>query len=62
MAEHNIKCPHCGDSYYQYLHSTSTLMGWTPIYKDGVQVNKNPNKITKHFRCLNCGNNFSHTI
>lgn len=62
MAEHNIKCPHCRDSYYQYLYSTSTLMGWSPIYKDGVLINKNPNKTTEHFRCLNCGNNFSHTI
>ena len=30
------KCPHCGESYYSVLYSTSTCLHYTPVYKDGV--------------------------
>lgn len=53
-----IKCPLCGESHYQYLYSTSTCLHWTPVYKDGVLVNENPNKTTNHYHCLNCNRSF----
>ena len=55
-----VKCPHCGESYYQYLYSTSTCLHWTPVYKDGVLINKNPNKTNNHCHCLNCDKDFSY--
>lgn len=61
MQNHNVKCPHCGENYYQYLYSTSTCLYYTPVYKDGVCISKNPNKTTNHYRCLNCGKDFSYT-
>lgn len=54
------KCPHCGYSYYQHLYSTSTLVNYVPVYKDGVLINNNPNKTTNYCRCLNCGKDFSY--
>jgi hypothetical protein len=53
-------CPHCGDSYYQELYSTTTAIAWTPIYKNGVLQNSNPNVTTTYCRCLNCGKKFDH--
>ena len=38
-----IKCPNCGESYYRENYSTTTCLGWTPIYKNGVLMNENPN-------------------
>jgi len=32
-----IRCPNCGKSYYQYHYSVTTAMGWTPIFKDGIE-------------------------
>ena len=61
MRNNNVKCPLCGESYYQHLYSTSTLMHWTPVYKDGVLINRNPNKRTDYCHCLNCGKDFLHT-
>lgn len=55
-------CPHCGASYYQEMYSTTTCMAWTPIYKDGVLMNSNPNKSTVHCHCINCGKHFSYLI
>lgn len=54
-------CPHCGKSYYREMYSTTTCMAWTPIYKDGVLMNNNPNKSTVHCQCLNCNKGFSFT-
>lgn len=54
------KCPHCGESYYSVLYSTSTCLHYTPVYKDGVLISKNPNKTTNHCKCLNCSKKFSY--
>lgn len=53
------RCPNCGESYYAELYSETTCLGWTPIYKDGVLMNSNPNKTTTHCECMNCGHRFS---
>lgn len=55
-----IKCPYCGESYYAENYTTSTLMWWTPIYKDGVLINDNPNSSTVHCTCINCHKDFSY--
>ena len=55
-----IKCPHCNESYYAERYSTSTCVGWTPIYKDGVLINENPNTTTVSCYCLNCGKDFTY--
>lgn len=56
-----VRCTHCGESYYSHKYSTSTCMHWEPVFKDGVLINKNPNKTTNHCHCLNCGKDFSYT-
>lgn len=53
-------CPHCYTSYYKELYSTSTALAWTPIYKDGVLQNRNPNVTTVHCSCMNCGQDFTY--
>lgn len=50
----NIKCPHCGESYYTELYSTSTAVYYPPIYKNGVNINPDRNTSTTHCKCLNC--------
>ena len=50
---------HCGKSHYAVHYSVSTLVGWTPIYKDGVLMNQNPNVTTTYCNCLNCGQDFT---
>ena len=57
---HSIVCPHCYVSHYQELYSTTTAIAWTPIYKNGVLQNSNPNVTTTYCRCLNCGKEFDH--
>lgn len=52
-------CPHCGKSYYRELYSMCTALAWTPVYKDGVLMNSNPNRTTTCCECLNCGKQFS---
>ena len=52
------KCPHCGESYYEEMWSTSTAVYYPPIYKDGVNINPDRNKTTTHCRCLNCNTDF----
>lgn len=54
----NIKCPHCGASYYTEKYSESTCVYYSPIWKDGVNINPDRNKITTHCKCLNCGKEF----
>lgn len=56
----NIKCPKCGESYYQELYSSSTCVYYPPIYKDGVNINPDKNTTTTHCRCIKCGENFSY--
>ena len=57
-----IKCPHCGESYYRENYTTSTLIGWSPVYRDGILINadSNPNSSTIHCTCLNCHKEFSY--
>ena len=57
---HSIVCPHCHVSHYQVLHETTTAIAWTPIYKNGVLQNKNPNVTTTYCRCLYCGEEFNY--
>lgn len=54
----NINCPNCGKSYYAEHYSTTTALGWTPVYKDGVEINGNPNVTTTYCTCCNCKHNF----
>ena len=61
MENNIVKCPHCGESYYQELYSTSTCLAWIPIYKNGKIVNKDPNTTSTHCHCLECGKDFSYT-
>ena len=56
----SIKCPHCGESYYAERYSTSTCMGFIPIYKDGVLVNKDPNTTTTYCYCIGCNKEFTY--
>lgn len=53
-----VKCPHCGKSYYTELHSESTCVYYPPIWKDGVNINPDRNKLTTHCKCLYCGKEF----
>lgn len=54
-----IKCPHCGESYYRENYSISTSVYYPPIYKDGVNINPDRNKITTNCTCMNCDKDFS---
>ena len=56
-----VVCPKCGKSHYAYLYSTTTLVGWTPIYKDGKLITKNPNVTTNYLECMECGHHFTTT-
>lgn len=53
-----MKCPNCGKSHYREVYSTSTCLGWHPEFKDGVQINKDPNTLTTHYECCECGAKF----
>ena len=55
---HNIKCPYCGESYYQELYATTTAVYYPPIYKNGVNINPDRNQSATTCRCLNCGKEF----
>lgn len=57
----NHLCPHCGESYYMENYNTSTCVYYPPIYKDGVNINPDRNKVTAHCTCMNCGKEFSFT-
>ena len=56
-----IKCPHCGESYYQEGVTTCTAMYFPPIYKNGVNINPDRNISTTHCKCLACGKFFTVT-
>ena len=53
-----MKCPKCGKSHYRELGGISTCVMWYPEYKDGKQVNNNPNTITMNYECCECGAKF----
>ena len=55
----NAKCPHCGESYYTELFSTTTALYCPPIYKNGVNINKASNTTTTHCRCMSCNKEFT---
>ena len=57
----NVRCPHCGESYYKELYSTRTSVYYPPIYKDGVNINHDRNTTTTNCHCLNCGKDFSYS-
>lgn len=54
-------CPNCGQSYYAEIHRSITCLAWQPIYKDGMLMNRNPNKTTVHCECINCHTRFNFT-
>ena len=54
-----VKCPHCGESYYTELYSTSTAVYYPPIYKDGVNINPDMNESITYCKCLNCHKEFT---
>lgn len=56
-----IKCPNCGESYYTEHYSTTTAIGWSAVYKDGVLQNNNPNISTSYCTCCKCGHDFYYT-
>lgn len=56
----NIKCPHCGESYYREDYSTVTCMYCPTIIKDGKVISRDNNTHTRHCHCLNCGKEFSY--
>lgn len=45
-ATSDIKCPHCGESYYTIEESLSTCVYYPPIIKDGVNINPDRNTTT----------------
>ena len=53
-----MKCPNCGKSHYLETGGTSTCVMWYPEFKDGKQINKNPNTITMNYECCECGAHF----
>ena len=55
-----IKCPKCGESYYQESYSTCTAMYCPPIWKNGININPDRNITTTNCICMVCGNNFSY--
>lgn len=57
----NVRCPNCGESYYEHLYTTSTLAYYPMTYKDGVLINENKNERVSHCHCLNCNKQFSYT-
>ena len=59
MADTMYTCPNCGSSFYREDYRTRTAVYCPPIYKDGVNINPDKNKVTIHCTCMNCGNKFS---
>lgn len=52
------KCPHCGASYFREGSSSTTTLNFTPIWKDGININQGRNTTTVECECLNCGKTF----
>ena len=53
------KCPHCGESYYTPGVSCTTAVYYPPIYKDGVNINPDRNKVTTTYNCCACGKDWT---
>lgn len=56
----NVKCPNCGESYYNHLYTTSTMAYYPTVYKDGMLINNDVNERVNYCRCMNCNTNFSY--
>ena len=54
-----IICPKCGKSHYNITYSTTTLKGWSPVFKDGKLINRDPNTTTDYVCCIECGESFA---
>ena len=52
------QCPNCGSTTVEYKYSTSTLMGYSQIIKDGEWQNCDPNWHTSHYTCCKCHHRF----
>lgn len=51
----NIKCPNCGAKYFEVGPSCCTTVYYTPIIKDGVNINPDRNKSYTTYTCCECG-------
>lgn len=54
-----IKCPKCGESYFQEKYTVATALYCPPVWKNGVQINTDRNYYTTTCQCLVCGAIFS---
>ena len=57
----DIKCPHCGESYYMEHYSTTTAVYYPPIWKNGVNINSDRNTTITYCTCMNCHKDFSYS-
>ena len=53
-----IRCPYCGESYYEEMYSEMTTAYYPPIYKDEVNINPDRNTTTTKYLCNKCGEIF----
>lgn len=54
-------CPECGGNILRHLHAMSTAVKYFPVYKDGVNINPDRNKITTRWQCTDCNHTFTET-
>lgn len=52
-------CPHCGESYYTPGVSFTTAKYCPPVYKNGVNINKDSNTCVTTYHCLACGKDWT---
>ena len=57
----DIKCPNCGERYFEVGPSECTMLYCPPIYKDGKNINPDTNTCTTWFTCVNCGHSWKET-
>lgn len=51
----NIKCPKCGEKYFEVGSSYCTAVYYPIIIKDGVNINPDRNKSVTTYTCCECG-------
>jgi DNA-directed RNA polymerase subunit RPC12/RpoP len=61
LEDNLIRCPHCGESYYAENYSVTTALAWTPVFKNGMLINENPNTTVPDRTCGACGKPFSYS-
>lgn len=56
-----VCCPNCGARHFVQLYMTTTcLFAHTTEWVDGKMIaHPNPNSVTYHFHCLECGEEFT---